>query len=119
MINVIYFQELHLKNNQIKKLPSTICNLEKLRVLDISNNLLRLLPENIGSLVSLQILNVTNNKNLKHLPKSICKAQRITSLNLDSDNFVYPPAEVAQNGVDSIMKYICDGKCTETPLNFV
>lgn len=103
------FQEFYLNNNSIKKLPSTLCSLQKLQVLDVSNNALRVLPDNMGSLVSLQHLNISGNK-VQQLPKSICHAQRLSKIVLDTDNCIYPPRDIVEQGTEVIMKFICDGE---------
>ncbi|KAF2896781.1 hypothetical protein ILUMI_09399 [Ignelater luminosus] len=100
--------ELNISDNHIKKLPSSLCNLKKLRLLDASNNVLKKLPENIGNLISLRKLNILGNTSLNHLPKSICCAQRLREIQVDTSNFIYPPANVAEMGTESIMKFICD-----------
>lgn len=90
-------------------MPETICKLEKLTTLDLSNNYLKSLHDNVGNLRRLKILKLRGNKNLQRLPKSICQAQSLILLDLDCDNFVYPPATVAEQGTENIIKYICDG----------
>lgn len=106
----LLFKELNISDNHIKKLPSSLCNLKKLRILDASNNVLKKLPENIGNLISLCKLNILGNTSLNHLPKSICCAQRLREIQVETSHFIYPPANVAEMGTESIMKYICDGK---------
>ncbi|KAJ8967571.1 hypothetical protein NQ317_001783 [Molorchus minor] len=100
-------RELYMHNNQIKKLPNAICKLVNLKILDVSNNVLKSLPENIGHLVNLVYLNLLGNKQLRFLPKSICNAQRIMTLEANSENFVYPPSSVVKTGAESILRYIC------------
>ncbi|RZB40061.1 E3 ubiquitin-protein ligase LRSAM1-like, partial [Asbolus verrucosus] len=102
-------RELYVNDNQLKKLPETICNLSNLVILNVANNSLKALPVNIGNLKHLKLLSVNANKHLKHLPKSICKARRLTVVELDAGNFIYPPAEVAGAGAEAIMRYICNG----------
>lgn len=101
---------MYASNNQLKQLPENLFNLEKLAILDLSNNCLKSLPENISGLIRLRILKLKGNKHLVKLPKNICRAQILELLELDCDNFVYPPAEVVQRGTEHIIKYICDGK---------
>lgn len=83
--------------------------MQKLTILDLSNNSLKHLPENLGSLARLKIMKMKGNKNLKNLPKSICQVQSLILLDLDCDNFVYPPVTVVQKGTENIIKFICDG----------
>jgi E3 ubiquitin-protein ligase LRSAM1 len=102
-------KELYLNDNQLKKLPETICNLSSLVVLNVANNSLKALPQNLGHLKKLKLLSLNANKHLKHLPKSICQAQRLTTLELDPDRFVYPPSEVVAQGAEAILRYVCNG----------
>lgn len=78
----------------------------------MSHNCLKCLPENIGSLVRLRIFRLKCNKDFHSLPKSICQAQCLELLELDCDNFIYPPVNVVQQGTEEIIKYICDGIVT-------
>ncbi|KAF5273286.1 hypothetical protein FQR65_LT04708 [Abscondita terminalis] len=100
-------KELYLNNNHIKKLPSSICDLQKLRILDLSNNVLKDLPEQLGNLINLRRLSIQGNK-ISCLPKSLCKAQRLSDINVTATSFIYPPANVADKGTESIMRYICE-----------
>lgn len=91
-------------------MPENISKLENLEILDVSNNLLKSLPETLGNLTKLKRLNISGNSSIQYLPKSICKAQRLVMLELDIENLLYPPKVVAENGIESIMRYICNGK---------
>ena len=106
---IFVLQELYLNDNQLKKLPETLCTLSNLAVLNVANNSLKSLPENVGNLKNLKLLSINANKHLKHLPKSICKAQRLAILEADAANFVYPPSGIVEGGTEAIRKYICDG----------
>ncbi|KAK4877286.1 hypothetical protein RN001_009792 [Aquatica leii] len=98
--------ELYLNDNHIKKLPSSICGLKKLQILDLSNNMLKDLPEDLGNLTNLRRLSIQENK-ISRLPKSLSGAQRIQDIIVTTSNLVYPPTEVANEGTESIMRYIC------------
>ncbi|XP_030753759.1 E3 ubiquitin-protein ligase LRSAM1-like isoform X2 [Sitophilus oryzae] len=100
-------QELYLQENQLKHLPEACCCLVNLKHLDISKNRLKDLSENIGNLVNLRILKLENNPDLKYLPKSICRAQRLILIELDVEGFLYPPIDIIREGTESIMRYIC------------
>lgn len=103
-------QELHANNNRLKKLPLNICKLEQLQVLNVSSNVLGSLPEDIGNLTRLCRLTAKNNKPLNYLPKSICRIASLTLIEVDCDNFIYPPATVLNKGTELVKKFICDGK---------
>ncbi|KAJ8919764.1 hypothetical protein NQ315_006293 [Exocentrus adspersus] len=101
-------QEIYMNNNDIKKLPETICKLLNLKILDVSDNALKTLPETMGDLVNLKYLNIRGNKRLKRFPRSLCKCQRLQALELDTEDFVYPPSAVTENGTEAVLRYICD-----------
>ncbi|XP_017780178.1 PREDICTED: E3 ubiquitin-protein ligase LRSAM1-like isoform X1 [Nicrophorus vespilloides] len=101
-------KELYIQNNQIKKLPSTICQLLNLIVLNVSNNLLTELPRETGNLNKLRLLDLQGNKKLKELPRSFGKLQHLRQLYFDADGFQYPPKDIAEQGVDVVVKYVCD-----------
>lgn len=100
---------MYANRNQLRYLPESLCKLEKLSVLDLSDNCLKGLPENIGNLSKLKVLKLKGNKSLHSLPKSFCQAQSLIVLELDCDNFVYPPVAVVRKTAEDIIKYICDG----------
>lgn len=86
-----------------------MCHLINLKYLDVSNNHLKKLPENIGNLINLSILKLKSNNGLKKIPKTICKAQQLTLIEIDPEMFLYPPSDVALQGTEYIMRYICKG----------
>ncbi|XP_044272440.1 E3 ubiquitin-protein ligase LRSAM1-like [Tribolium madens] len=100
-------RELYLNDNQLKKLPDAICNLHNLNVLNVARNSLKTLPENVGNLKNLKFLSVCGNKHLKRLPKSICDARKLVTLEADPEGFVYPPSDVMGQGTEAIMRFIC------------
>lgn len=104
-----FLKELYASNNHLKSLPTSFCKLEKMTVLDLSDNCLKCLPENIGDLTRLKVLKLNGNKSLHNLPKTICCMQSLVQMDLDCDNFSYPPAAVIRQGTESILKFICDG----------
>lgn len=63
----------------------------------------------MGDLLNLRKLNINGNKYLKKLPKDICRAQRLTIIELNPLSFVYPPDSITSEGTAAIMKYICEG----------
>lgn len=87
-----------------------MCHLVNLKVISFINNKLKYLPEDIGLLINLRKLKLQGNQHLKCLPKSIGKARRLVLIEVDSENFVYPPGEVVEGGAEVIKKYISNGK---------
>ncbi|XVE90412.1 hypothetical protein DITRI_Ditri20bG0075800 [Diplodiscus trichospermus] len=53
---------------------------KKLRVLDLQGSSFEVLPRNLGSLKHLRYLDLNHNSNIKKLPSSICKLQRLETL---------------------------------------
>lgn len=53
---------IDIRNNMIKELPESICNLSLLWKIRVDYNILEKLPENIGSLEKLEVLTASNNK---------------------------------------------------------
>ncbi|XP_015834275.2 E3 ubiquitin-protein ligase LRSAM1 isoform X2 [Tribolium castaneum] len=100
-------KELYLNDNQLKKLPDAICCLHNLTVLNVARNALKTLPENMGNLKNLKFFSVCGNKHLKRLPKSICDARRLVTLEADWERFVYPPCDIMGQGTEAIMRFIC------------
>lgn len=90
-------------------MPLNICKLSRLQVLNIATNKLQNLPDDFGNLVNLRSLNVLENKKLQQLPKSLCRAQQLTDIILDNEQFLYPPSEIVKEGAKSILLYICEG----------
>uniref|UniRef100_A0AAR5Q0B5 RING-type domain-containing protein n=1 Tax=Dendroctonus ponderosae TaxID=77166 RepID=A0AAR5Q0B5_DENPD len=101
-------EELYANSNKLNGLPDSICSLENLKSLSLSENKLRNLPEEMGKLAKLQKLYLTSNPNLRHLPKTICKARRLVLIELTTGNFLYPPCAVAEAGTEAIKKFISD-----------
>ncbi|KAH1010837.1 hypothetical protein HUJ05_005079 [Dendroctonus ponderosae] len=101
-------EELYANSNKLNGLPDSICSLENLKSLSLSENKLRNLPEEMGKLAKLQKLYLTGNPNLRHLPKTICKARRLVLIELTTGNFLYPPCAVAEAGTEAIKKFISD-----------
>lgn len=103
----------------MKKLPSSLCNLRHLEILDVSDNKLQSLPENLGNLICLRELNLASNKQLRELPKSICKAHNLSKITLDCEKFVYPPSEVVEKGAEAILQFVAKGRILDSYLSVV
>lgn len=94
-----------MQNNNLKKLPTEIIELSKLKILNVSNNKLKFLPDTMGSLKNLNILDISDNP-LTKLPKSLGEAQKLIELKLDNVDLIYPPLFVVQGGAIAIVAYL-------------
>jgi Leucine-rich repeat (LRR) protein len=106
----VTLQVLNISSNQLKLLPDSIGQLEKLCVLNIASNQLKALPDSIGNLKRLQCLNVHDNKHLKVLPASLARAASLREITLDSMRFIYPPEEIAVQGAFVIKQFLSQGE---------
>ena len=103
-------QVLNISNNQIKQLPESIGNLERLHVLNASSNNLKALPNSIGRLKRLQTLDLRNNRHLRALPDVLGQATAIKELFVDPQGFTHPPGEIVKSGTSAIMQFLAEGK---------
>jgi len=99
-------QVLNISSNRLKALPDSIGQLERLRVLNASSNHLKALPDSIGNLKWLEHLDLQDNQHLKVLPAALARATRLKEIKLDSMRFIYPPEEIAVQGVFAIMEFL-------------
>jgi Leucine-rich repeat (LRR) protein len=102
-------QVLNISSNRLKLLPDSIGQLERLRVLNTSSNHLKALPDSIGNLKWLQHLDLHDNQHLTVLPAALARATRLKEITLDSMRFIYPPEEIAVQGVFAIMEFLSKG----------
>lgn len=90
---MILFQVLILSNNLLRKIPTNIGNLQKLRVLDLEENRLEQLPNEIGYLRELQKLIVQSNQ-LAALPRAIGHLTKLVYLGAGENNLAFLPEEI-------------------------
>ena len=87
-------QILDLSNNQLSKLPESICNLTALVELDVSSNDLEDLPQDIGKLSKLTHVNASHNQ-LKCFPLALFDCTNLEVLNLEKNDIEFIPSEIA------------------------
>jgi len=104
---------LYLQNNKLKLLPTSIGSLKKLETLNLSNNCLKEVPSSISGCTSLKTLDLRNNWKLKRIPKEIGHIQGLESLHLDEEHITYPPQNIAKQGTEAIMRFLCKECDTE------
>jgi Leucine-rich repeat (LRR) protein len=91
--NMTSIEELVLKNNAIKSLPSSFVKLENLVKLNLSRNRLEELPESIGEMKAIQYLELSNNE-LKLLPVSLCDCKGLLELLLEDNHLLRLPKDI-------------------------
>ncbi|KAM3966570.1 LOW QUALITY PROTEIN: E3 ubiquitin-protein ligase LRSAM1 [Aphomia sociella] len=104
---LVNLTELYVQDNKLKTLPNGIEFLQCLQILNISKNRLKTLSSSLGKLKALRKLDITENSDLKELCPELCLATNIISIELDSEHFIFPPAEVANLETSEIMRYLC------------
>lgn len=105
---LVNLTELYIYSNHIKTLPETIQYMQSLRIIDVSDNKLNNLTPSISKLKNLRKLNITQNPDLNELCPELCLATNLTTLEIDGDQFVFPPSDIATQDTVTIMKYLCE-----------
>uniref|UniRef100_A0A2H1V5S7 SFRICE_011056 n=1 Tax=Spodoptera frugiperda TaxID=7108 RepID=A0A2H1V5S7_SPOFR len=105
---LVNLTELYIQDNHIKALPENIQYMQSLQILDVSKNQLQSLTPAIGKLKNLRKLNLSENKDLYELCPELCLASNLTSLDIDGEQFLFPPSDIAIQDTAAIMKFLCD-----------
>lgn len=88
-------EELDVKMNSLKSLPSSIVQVITLKRLILSFNTISALPEDIGKLVNLEFLDLTTNE-LRILPRSITECVSLQILLLNDNQLIRLPSELGR-----------------------
>eukprot|EP00127_Corallochytrium_limacisporum_P007506 Clim_evm28s253 gene=Clim_evmTU28s253 len=96
---------LHLKRNNLTKVPVELGNLENLSMLNLAHNQLQELPDEIGNLRSLVLLAVNHN-NLTDLPYTLARCSKLTTLHLNGNPWSADIAPKVKKGPTTVMKYL-------------
>ncbi|MCO5580580.1 hypothetical protein L7F22_034450 [Adiantum nelumboides] len=91
--NFTNIRSLDLSKNQLKELPSSIGELDKLEVFDLQSNQLAYLPDAIGFLEKLKYLNLSGNM-LVNLPDSIGGCRNLLELNVGFNQLQRLPTQI-------------------------
>ncbi|MFX1363299.1 MAG: hypothetical protein ACFE9Y_00090 [Promethearchaeota archaeon] len=101
------------KENGLKSLPSNIGQLKSLKELFLDTNRITEIPESIGDLVDLSFLSLRSNR-ISKIPPSICRLKKVFQLDLS-----YNLIEKVPDCIDQLksvnMLYIGGNKITEIP----
>jgi hypothetical protein len=100
-------KRLEVKFNHLKALPTAIGNLTNLEVLDASCNFmdLQIVPDTIGDLTSLVEIDLSCNQ-IKTLPPSFGRLQNLKKVNILENPLLIPPLNIAESGCEEIMAYM-------------
>ena len=82
---LVNLTHLFLQSNRLRKIPSTLCNLKKLVVLNLSNNLIQKIPNEISDLGRIAELDLSFNF-INEVPSSLVKLSQLEHLNLSNNH---------------------------------
>jgi len=108
---------LQLNSNEITSLPRSFGNLKSLKHVDLNFNRLQQIPPTFGFLSQLEVLKLGNNNQLVSLPVTLADLKNLVELDLTgNDSMQSPPLSVCQDGVESVLEYLCSAPQTEEDL---
>lgn len=96
-------QVLDVHFNELNGLPLAIGKLSNLEILNLSSNFndLTELPETLGDLIKLKELDLSNNQ-IHALPDTFGHLVSLTKLSLDQNPIVTPPPDIVKQGVKAV-----------------
>lgn len=114
-----------LDHNKLSLLPSSLCELSRLRYLSASSNTITCLPDEIGLLPSLTQLWI-NDCCLTHLPESLCDLHYLEKLSVKSNNIHTLPSNLGKlkhlqwlNASDNSLQDLPASSCNLTNLTYL
>jgi Leucine-rich repeat (LRR) protein len=110
-LKVLYFHR-----NRLKIIPDEIKTIDLVEFIDLSFNKIHTVSEKIGNLVNLEVLDLAGNK-ITHLPLSLIHLTRIKRLFLEENNFIFPPQQIVDRGLYSLMFYLAQYQSKTTSSN--
>uniref|UniRef100_J3MKA6 Uncharacterized protein n=2 Tax=Oryza brachyantha TaxID=4533 RepID=J3MKA6_ORYBR len=101
----LYLLDAHL--NELCGLPSAIGKLSSLEIINLSSNFsdLKDLPASFGDLLNLRELDLSNNQ-IHALPDSFGRLNKLKKLNLEQNPLTMPPMDIVSKGVDAVIEYM-------------
>jgi Leucine-rich repeat (LRR) protein len=100
---------IYIHRNEISQIPEGIERLKRLSVFDISFNQLQYISPAIGDNTELKYLDLAHNQ-LTKLPDSIVKLINLKKMYLEENAFVFPPADIVDRGLYSVMFFLLHHK---------
>lgn len=108
-----FLESLYLNNNKLSSVPSIICKLTGLRVLDLSNNKINEVPPELGLSFNLRFLYLFDN-NIKTLPNEFGNLIELIFLGIEGNPLDLKYANLlAEKGTKELISYIRDLKPQE------
>ncbi|CAH2322858.1 leucine-rich repeat-containing 27 [Pelobates cultripes] len=105
-----YLQNLHLEGNSLISIPEKLfLQLQHLVWLDLRYNKITSLPQTIGELRYLKYLLLEGNP-IKALPVELGDISTLKALNLRHCPLDFPPQDIVQKGIESILLFLQNAK---------
>lgn len=95
---LVCLESLYANKNQLTTLPESIGQLRSLIELRLADNRLQTLPASAGKLGKLRMLWLDRNEGLVEVPACVASMSALEELDLDGNDIVVPPPEVAGAG---------------------
>lgn len=91
--SLVNLRSLQSRDNLLKSIPDSLCNLQKLESLDLGSNEIEEIPHLVGKLISLKVLWLDLNQ-LKHLPPEIGRLKKLQYLEVSENMLETLPDEI-------------------------
>ena len=101
---MLTLRHLLLYSNQLVDLPTSLCLITGLEVLDVHKNMITVLPLDMGKLTALKKLDISENKIIE-LPISFCELSDEITLSCGRNPLEKPGIEQARQGIGVIRRY--------------
>lgn len=105
ILQILATKRLILSRLNIKEVPSSICDLEQLEVIDLQSNSISSLPKNFGRLKNLKVLNLSENT-FTSIPECVFEFTNLTSLSIANNQI----ADLEMRGKTSMLDVLTSKK---------